>query len=1782
MAEVVAEGEVILRARENVREELAKAEAAFERTMKKLDGQEAELKIQADMLDFDRKAKEAQAEIARLDKKKATVTIDADTKKIDEAIAKEQANLKKLELANVRLNNRQRKLAEERAAANDKLYNQMEKGEKHVADVADRESKRAADAHKKAIDSVTKADQAAVRGRIKAASDEATAKTREAQRAASEAEKAQKFITKAQSREVNLRIRDSIREADGRIRDSTREAAAREKIQGSEARLERQYIDLRKKRQRLEQAQGKTFLPTNERTLIGFDIRGVDEQIAEVRAKLALIGKPPPEVDIHLNMDNRAADSLNRWISAISTTTVRLGPFTTTIAGAARALALLGPIITGVVGSIGALAGAAGSAALGFGGALTAGVGAFGLVLGSTAGLLPGLLRDFKNLNTLQDAYHKQVLKTGAGSDKAKTKLKEFNHALGEVSPSARQAFDSFDKLQTSYRGLAQQARTPFLSAMNEGFKTANTLISRFGPEALQSFGIVSRGVKAVARALRGPEATGIIGTLFDSGQKALPAFGRGLGNLASSAARVAAAFSRMLAPLGSGFEKWTQRFSDFTKDSSKLNRFVDNTTKSMRSFGHLLQSTGGFLATFFGAGVGPGVQLVDRLSAGIDKITNSIRANPKGLGDFFAESVGTAEKLYGVLQPLASLFMEWATILRPFSNLILAVSGSIASLVASLAGFGPTRGLITAAFSIFLAGTLVSKIRNVTQAVATLAASLGALGAKQAALRTGSALTGGALAGLGRNAAIGARGVTAAEAGLTAAAARGAAPVRATSRVNPTIGPAIPVGAAANAEKTAASTAKLAGAATKGARSLGALKVGLTGVGAVLGIANPAFGAAALAVTGAAVAYTYFKHRNDDVKKAIGETAAATDRTAAAYRANSGALADTASQSERANLVVRQARRDLDHAKKGTDDYKLAQLNLKDALRARGQNEQAVQANLKENSRLGKEQVTRVNDQIKAFDKLNKSKMDDYRNDIKNRKGTMYAGSIDDIKDKQELAALDAKRTKLLDQQTAALNRNAAVQANNARGLAGLSAATGKAEQQLGQFARTADHASAKKIAVKFQDSGDAGRVAAAAGRAIKAGVPSKVATRVAVSTSDAETSIKRLNATRLTPKRLSIVEQGGAKAIATVQHLTGLKLTDKQQNIISKGGPKAIAELGHLLGIKLTDKQQRTTESGAAAVIQRMAQINGIKLNTKQAKAILNDLASGKAHSIAGAIAAIPGSKTSTITTVYREVHVGKNLGSHRAQGGVFAAATGKAGASTRIAGESYSSPALERTISAAFKQTANIAANRKSYGERVSKPKLLVGEQRGHPEYVIATNPAFRKRNQGLLASAAKRLGMGVTAAASGFGPTMGSLGGAGYTPSFGIDKAPPGPGKAPKTKKGFVTNYTKKGARKRLKSGRDWANYVNGLTVQQGDLEREVGIRESQVNEPEELLVEVGRITGKDPQTGKDVDLGPQMAPNQPQIDAYKTQLKSVLDAMDALINVIQTIIQAIPQAINAINIEDMYRKTNEHNLNDAISHEKSIIANHSKGKQTAKDKATVASFKTKLARDEKRLDFEKKARDQIKEDRTTLTDGYKEAGFDLREARIARDSTNADYMGIQGKATTQAAAENKQTTGDGTGGSGGTGGSSDSGPTLAQQTGLADTERANILKQFGGNTLGLSATGAVGAAGGGAQRNAANVSPNAGAGTIDPQAGGSSAGSFAVGNGGAKSVAAAFAGGAAAAGVLGAAGAAGGAAATSSLGGGSVTNNTITNNFAAPPPDAHTWTKGLEFEVGAIL
>lgn len=1759
MADTVAEGRVVLRVDENVRAELAKAEAAFDRTMAKLDGKEAELRLNADTKEFYAKFRKAQEDLDRWEHEKATAELDVDSRRANAGIANAKRRLQEYEKQNVKVVNRINNLDRDRAKAIDDLASKREAGERRISRAAEDAASRSA----------------------KAAEREAARREAASNRVAKAAEQQAQRAARAAEQQAAREQRAADRTAQAAERAAARQVAAQEKIRGQTARLERQYINLSERRSRLEKAQSRVFMPESDRQKIGIDIRGVDEQIAEVKAKLATIGHPAPEVDVHINTDNRGAEALGKWVTALSDTTVRLGPFTTTIAGAVRGLAVLGPVIMSIVGSLGALAAAVGAAGAAAGGIGLAAFGAFGLVLGSTAGLLPGLLSDFKNLTTLQNSAHKAVLKYGEGSKQAQAAQKQLDTALKQTDPSTRAAVKGFGQLHDAWFKLAQQSRKPFMNTINEGVKTGQQLIHDFGGEVTQSFALVAHGAQVAFKALRGPEAEGIIQTLFDNGQKALPAFGRGLANLAASAGRVAAAFSRMLPSLGGGFERWTQRFSNFTKDTSKLNSFVDKTVTSLRALGHLAQSTGGFLTAFFGPGVGPGIDLIDRMANGIDKITASIRRNPRGLSDFFGNSVDTLGRLYGVLQPLAALFVEWATMMRPFSNIILSVTGAVASLIDTLAGFGPTRGLLTAAFGVFLAGSIVAKIRGVTQAVQSLIAAIGQLGAKQIALRTGSALTGGALSNLGASAAGAARQTEQAAARrVEQGAARGAEQRLASGLI-------IPAGAVSNTERAAGAAEKLGGAMSRGSRAAGLLKGGLTGVGAILGIANPWFGAAALAATAAGAAFLYFKHKSDEVKQAVADAANALSKSSGAYEQTANSQADLDSAYQRSKLSVRAARDELAHAKKGTDEYRSAQLDLSDAIRQQSQLRTQVITTDRQQIQSSQKQIDQAHALTRAWDKQHGDRIAQLKYDISWEKKHFGELSINGQYELRELRKLEGQRKILTDAATAAIQRQQIAQVNNARAMHGFLPLLGQAERQVGQFAQAAGKINAQKIALNFGDPGQAGRVAQAAGNAIRNGVPKSVATRIAVSTGDAEQAIRRLQQAKITPKRLQIVASGGKEALSMIQQLTGRKVPKKDVNIVEKGGVAALGMLQKLLGVKLPTKSLPVTEKGSANVLGKLASINGVKLNSKTFQTIMRDLASGKLNAVLGLINSIPASRSSTVTVttvhnnVFRETHLVGGATKQLmggATGGIFPFAGGgrMGGGSRRLAGDVYTPLSLTSTISRAF-DVASRNTVKKATGQKVSQPQLLVGEKH-QTEFVVTTDPAYRKRNRGILATAAHRLGMNVVPAASGYNP-LGVNTKTGYTPSFNVPKAPAGPGKKPKmTKRGLVSNFNKKKYNKALKSGRSWSNYITTLETRQTDLEREISIRESQVEEPTELLVEVGRI--KDPQGN---DLGPQMAPNTPQIEAYKAQLSAVMQAMVALIATIQEIIRAIPQALKAIDIEDAFRATNQDNLERAIHHEKQVIANHKKGKQSKADKAAVSRWTGYLNRDEKRLDSEKQERKNLKDDKKTLADNLKEAGFDLREANIAYGTTNADYSGIDGKASTEAAQQNTSTSGTGGGGAGGSGAGTTA--TLAQQTGAADTERANILKQFGSNMTAISSAivrGVGGAVGGGVQGNPSALNPNAGVGTVDRAAAGALSGAVG-GTGGATggALTQAFAGGAAAAQILGAAGA-GGASAALSGGGSTVTTTNIVNNFAAPPPDSHTWVKGVEFEIGASV
>lgn len=465
-------------------------------------------------------------------------------------------------------------------------------------------------------------------------------------------------------------------------------AALREDIsrQATVNRLQQEYTRARERARRIDERRrtvggrlAEASSPAVKQEVEINQARAIGE-MEILRHELKAMGEKPIDIDTKLNEKG----NLLAKLGGLGEFGARIGPFAGSLAQFGKALLVLGPILTGVVGYIGALTGAIGAGltgALGLAGAALAG---FGLSLGGVGLLTASLLRDFKNLNTLQDAYHKQVLKTGAGSDKAKTKLAEFNHALGAVTPTTRAAFMTLGKLQDRWRGLRKDVRPDFMAAMGEAIKTANKDFDIFGSRTQQAFKAVSKGFQQWMKGLRSRDARTTIDSLMKNANAAIPPLMHALGQLGGAIGRVAASFSRYLKPELERFDAWTTGINKAASNTDKLDNGVSGMMASFDSLVDVLSGAGRVLKEFMLTAMGPGGTALNSLADGLNSIADTIssdRAGDNKLGKFLSDSVTTTDKLYNAVQPLLKLFLEFTTIMRPFTDALLSIIGPLAKL---------------------------------------------------------------------------------------------------------------------------------------------------------------------------------------------------------------------------------------------------------------------------------------------------------------------------------------------------------------------------------------------------------------------------------------------------------------------------------------------------------------------------------------------------------------------------------------------------------------------------------------------------------------------------------------------------------------------------------------------------------------------------------------------------------------------------------------------------------------------------------------------------------------------------------------------------------------------------------------------------------------------------------------------------------------------------------------------------------------------------------------------
>ena len=764
--ETIAHGEVRIDLNDDaVVAGLRRIDREFERTVRDIDHTRATATAELDTAPFDDAVKQAKRELRVLKGERATVTIEADKKELDKKIAAARKEIAKLE--------------GEKATVEF-----VTKGEESV--------RKAQEAIRKANEREQQAIEKQQRDRQRIY-DQASARRiaqvrNEARVSAALSRQREKELASAHSWALKIN------------QDMDRAEAQRKKELDSVPRLQREYAELARKLELLAQARRKARGDDTAKLTIDFKIAEAEAKMRALHSTLERIGSPVKiDVDIRpgrkfgatirdefrrggvtsaafvfgAGIGDRIVRGMKSTLSPkaiggavtdtlgkighalgnLSEATVRLGPFTATIRQTILALSLLGPTILDLVGALGSLIGVLGTGLTGAAALATGAIGAFGITFGGLFALVRSSFRDFKNLNTLQDAYHKQVLKTGENSDKAKTKLKEFNHALGEVQPTTRRAFLSIDKLQDRWRELVKTVKPQFFDAVGQALQTVNAHFDWFTNNTREAFGILTGGWEKWMEGLRGPEATRILHNLGQAGNDSLAPLMHALGNIVTMFGRIAESSARFLPQMIRGFDNWTEKLKDSDAITTNLDSNINRLVEHAKLLGQFFMAAGRFIISFFDAGANAGADFLVTMTNALNswaEFNRSVGGRQK-LQEFFQRSVRGAQALYNAIAPIVVSFVQWAQNMSPVVNQFFTGVSAVSQFVGQLLRLTGLQNSVSSLVTTLGALWAVSRIRAATRAIQGFGgAILGVRGAGMAA---------GATSGVGAGVAAGAAG---------------------------------------------------------------------------------------------------------------------------------------------------------------------------------------------------------------------------------------------------------------------------------------------------------------------------------------------------------------------------------------------------------------------------------------------------------------------------------------------------------------------------------------------------------------------------------------------------------------------------------------------------------------------------------------------------------------------------------------------------------------------------------------------------------------------------------------------------------------------------------------------------------------------------------------------------------------------------------------------------------------------------------------------------------------
>lgn len=991
-------------------------------------------------------------------------------------------------------------------------------------------------------------------------------------------------------------------------------------------------------------------------------------------------------------------------LGRLSEVTVRLGPFTTTIRTAIAAMSIFGPLLIDIAGGFGALIGTIGSATLGVGALSAAFVGgAIPAILGMV-GVLKPVIAQFKQAATARKGYNSAIAK---GNDElAAKKLKELQSVLGNVDKGTAKSIASWDGLKKAWADKTIDARASVFHGIGQAINFANRNVETFGKNTNETADALDKGFTGFLNKLD----VDAFDKMHDSFNTALTPMIAGLGNLVNYFAAVGASASHWLTPLSKTFENWSSGLVDSTNNTGDLNRRVDGVVNSARTLGRFFLALGRTTKTFFGTGVGAGNDFVQKMTDALDRWRLLINSDPKKFSNFFVEAVKGTQAFFSVLQPVLATFVRWAAIVAPAARVITGFTGVVAGLVEKLMSITLLRGPMTAIFATVGALLVVGKIKAMTGAL--------------------TALTG-ALFGVSR----GGKAVAAADALQTLTAGAGmrrGAPVPGGA---PRPGMAPPVIAPVGGFKGTFNPVKNAG---KSVREIGLLRAAVSGVGTAFGIAGTAGATLAtggLALVAGAAVYGAYKlatmktgaQKLADEFKNNRQAAREAGRGYVELRNN---LDSTAVAARQGALSVKEARKALAQTKKGTTEHAQATLSLRSAEQYAHDSRRQF---ITEREAMEKAADTRF--KTRTRERVAAQKRVATEEEMLARK-SVSGGKAGTSLYNQESEQLAKRKSELADAIVAeedAANARAAAAIAGQRAYRGFSEVVGQAEQKLGSLYRTG--AQSKKIALKIattiENPQDVGKVAASAGKSLRAGVKSRVVLDIVANSKNAEQAIRRLQNARVRAV-LDIITQGGDEAKKLLADIKNRPLTKHEIRVLDHGTLQQKLDLITTLdryNIKNKDFTVTAKDNATSVLNNTLNLLRKLGNKTITLTTVLETINKDGAPSLGSRPPVTPRRKKKTTPAAGGIIQ--------RAGGGPLLTVDKALGA--RQPNERQQARAL---------QTASLSGSKPLRSGRYKNPTLLVGEEhRTEDVIVISRNPAYRERNKGYLAQAANALGMNV---------------------------------------------------------------------------------------------------------------------------------------------------------------------------------------------------------------------------------------------------------------------------------------------------------------------------------------------------------------------------------------------------------------------------------------------------